>query len=372
MSPVDFESPENVVLLNPRMSQESAQNLVARLEVARDLNSHVFLLTSGSTNASESAARWVALSKAAILHAAQGANTVLDSDGHDVWLHSLPDFHVGGLGIWARARLSGASVVKYASPKWSPETFLDQANSCNATLASLVPAQVHDLVEAKAQCPPTFRAILVGGGALAEPTWQTAKSLGWPLLKTYGMTETASQVATESLGGSPQLQILPHLEARTDSDGRIQVRGSSLLTAYITQGPQIFDPKDADGWYATEDLGAIDGRSLQWTGRTHDRIKIGGELVNMANLVRIFDESAAETAYTGDYALLATPDQRLESIVALAISAESPLPDTTVEHFNRRVLPFERIRRVHQVPNIPRTALGKISRGELLALLPKS
>jgi o-succinylbenzoate---CoA ligase len=364
MSPIDFRSAENAVLLNPRMDPPTAQQYRDRLAVADTLTAHVFLLTSG-TNTS---ARWVALSKEAILSSAEASNSVLESDHHDVWLHALPDFHVSGIGIWARSYLSGATVVKATSPKWSPQAFLDESLSSRATLASLVPTQIHDIVETGRTCPPTFRAILVGGGALPDPTWNAAKALGWPILRTYGMTETASQVATESLNGPEGLQILPHLEARTDEEGRIQVRGASLLTAYITEGPNLTDPKDAQGWFTTEDLGIVDGKTLIWQGRKQDRIKIGGELANLAALIRRFDQIAKDTQLPIDYALLAAPDDRLESVIVLFIAGKEELAAPAISEFNRNAVPYERIRKVHVVDQIPRTDLGKVKRAELLAL----
>jgi O-succinylbenzoic acid--CoA ligase len=185
------------------------------------------------------------------------------------------------------------------------------------------------------------------------------------------MTETASQVATESFHGSPGLQVLPHLEARSDKEGRIQVRGASLLTAYITEGPKLVDPKDSEGWFTTEDLGAVEGRTLIWQGRKQDRIKIGGELVNLAVLSRRFDQVARDTKLLIDYALLAAPDDRLESIMILFVAGDQALAEQAVAEFNRDALPYERIRKVHVVDRIPRTDLGKVKRAELLALESK-
>ena len=77
----------------------------------------------------------------------------------DVWCAVLPDFHVGGLGIQARAHLSGARVVPM---DWSPRALA----ASESTIVSLVPAQVHDLVEAGVPPPARLRAVLVGGGGL--------------------------------------------------------------------------------------------------------------------------------------------------------------------------------------------------------------
>lgn len=165
MIPVDLGSDANDVLLNPRMPAPLADALRARLSVADHLRSHVFLLTSGSTAASEADYKWVALSKAAILASARAANETLESDRSDVWFHTLPGFHVGGLGIEARAGLSGAQVVRPTYERWDPARFAVEVKAARATLASLVPTQVHDLAAAGLPAPERLRAIVVGGGA---------------------------------------------------------------------------------------------------------------------------------------------------------------------------------------------------------------
>ena len=120
---IDLRSDANEVLLNPRMPEDLAGTLRARLVAVERLRGHVFLLTSGSTAASEADYKWVALSKRAILNSARAANEALGSDARDVWFHTLPEFHVGGLGIGARAELSGARVVRPTYERWDPARF---------------------------------------------------------------------------------------------------------------------------------------------------------------------------------------------------------------------------------------------------------
>src|SRR5688572_32857682 len=93
------------------------------------LKAHVWLATSGTSGA----LKLTALSKKALLASAASVNRYLQSDSRDVWCCVLPTFHVGGLGIYARALLSGARVV---SETWDPARF---AANREITLASLVP-----------------------------------------------------------------------------------------------------------------------------------------------------------------------------------------------------------------------------------------
>ena len=347
---VDWNSDDSVVLLNPRMPQAERQALES---MVTPLPRHVWLATSGTTGS----LKLTALSKDALLASAAAVNRHLGSDGGDVWCCVLPPFHVGGLGIHARAHLTGARVVVM---HWEPEQF---ASSIDVTLASLVPAQVSDLVRAGLRPGGRLRAIVVGGGALRPDLYDGARRLGWPVLPSYGMTETCSQVATATAAG-PEMELLDHVEARVEEDGLLAFRGPSLLTGSGTASGFV-DPK-ADGWFVTEDRGKVVGRRLEVEGRRGDFVKIGGESVDLGRLDAILAAVAGEHA-----AVIAVPDERLGRVIALAVD-EAFEAEQVVAAFNERVHPFERARQVHRVSQIPRSSLGKLLRGKLERMLPKS
>ncbi len=383
LGPIDFFSSDSQALLNPRMPSGQAERLTGWLSVAKTLKAQVFILTSGSTATSEADHKWVALPKAAILSAAAGSNSHFGSTSEDIWLHCLPDFHVGGIGIWARAFLARSKVASMDLQEgWNARRFQETVLREGATLTSLVPAQVHDLATQRLESPRSLRAVLVGGGALSDGVYLAARDLGWPILRTYGMSEAASQVATEPLsdldrratGADVNYQVLPHLEAKASERGQLCVRGASLLSGYVSLDakgkPRFWDPKDANGWFTTEDLGSVEGRKLTMHGRTNDRIKIGGEIANLALLRETLASQLSEHENPAAFALVAVPDARLESVIALVTEGE-PAVESLIERFNAQVMPFERIRQRYSVRQIPRSELGKVKWAELLALLPK-
>lgn len=334
---IDWLSDDSHVLLNPRMPEGERRWLES---FVIDLPGHVWLSTSGTTGS----LKLTALSKRALLASAAAVNRHLQSNANDVWLCMLPTFHVGGLGIYARAFLSGARVV---TESWD-----------GVTLASLVPAQVSDLVRDSIAPPQSLRAVIVGGGALSEDLYRSVRSIGWPLLPSYGMTECCSQVAT-ARGESSDLILLDHIEARIETDGRLALRSEALLTGYASKSG-FTDPK-VDGWFITEDIAALDGRLLRVQGRSGDFVKIGGESVDLSRLDRILAELNA------DAAVFAVPDDRLGHVIALAVASGDA--DAIANSFNARVFPFERARQIVRVSEIPRTPLGKIMRTRLA---PKS
>ncbi len=346
---IDFTSGESHLLLNPRLPAEDRRVLESIHAAAPELPGHVWIATSGSMGG------WklVGLSKQALLASAAAVNRRLDVRGGETWCCVLPAFHVGGLGIWARASISGGHVLELP---WEPRAF---AAACEkAAFSSLVPAQVVDLIRMGLRAPSALRAIVVGGGALARATYDEGRGLGWPLMPSYGMTECCSQVATAE-HESPDLQLLDHLEARVEPDGRLAFSGSSLLTGYATPDGFI-DPK-IDGWFVSDDLGAVEGRTLRIEGRSGDVVKVGGELVNLKRLDEILRDVLRDVRDI-DAALIAVPDERLGHVIHVAVTSELGM---LIEEFDRRVAPFERVRAVHRVDSIPRSPLGKLLRKKL-------
>jgi O-succinylbenzoic acid--CoA ligase len=365
---MSWEGPSTEVLLNPRLPPADAERLRALIARAGALDGHVWLTTSGATGRLKP----VALGKPAILASAAAVNAYLGSDARDVWLNPLPTFHVGGLGILARAHLSGAKVFSLA--RWDPSTYGAQLAAHTVTLTSLVPTQVFDLVRARIRPPSSLRAVVVGGGALAEGLSARARGLGWPLLPSYGATECASQVATAELGSGgarPRLRILPHAEIREDADGRLAIRSPALFTGYAGEHG-LEDPK-VDGWWRSADLGIVHEGWLTVRGRADDAIKVGGELVALDALQATLDLIRLDMLDPPDAALFTLPDDRLGSAVHLAVAPNDPARAAALrERFDAGVLPFERIREVHCLEELPRTALGKVDRERLLAMVRRS
>jgi len=374
---VDWTSISNEILINPRMPKPEQQKLMEALQGIGELHAHVWLATSGSSGV----LKWVALSKQAILASAKAVNEHLESDASDIWFNPLPIFHVGGLGIWARSWLSGASVIAFESNNqgWDPKLFTQQIMLNQASLTALVPAQVFDLVSQQIPSPFSLRAVIVGGGALSENIYMQAIRLGWPLLPSYGLTECASQVATALLDSNemrqyPTLKPLKHVKIELDERGFLKIKSPALLTGYAfinEQGCQWIDPK-VDGWLITEDRVVIEDGQLKHISRSENFIKIGGESVDLLRLEKILDEILPPLSQQCEAVLLAMPDNRLGYTIQLAVVCERQFVcQNLVEQFNQAVFPFERIREVHYVTHIPRSPLRKVLKAELMKQIIK-
>jgi O-succinylbenzoic acid--CoA ligase len=410
---------ESLLALNPRMPEAQAQALREAWREAGEaaFPGHAALATSG-TSGSSPQGKLVAISRGAIEASARAVNASLQASPGDIWLKSLPDFHVGGLGIYARAALAGATVIESPLARWDAVEFARVLGERRATLVSLVPAQVFDLARARLRAPPSLRAALVGGGALAQETYAAARALAWPLLPSYGLSECASTVAVAPLVGNsrapvhdslapvhdslasvhdslasvhdslaplaraelgrrlmPDLELLPHVKAAVDGGGRLLLKSAALFSGYVLlEGgrPRAVDPK-RDGWFASEDRALIDGYILRPLGRDQDFLKIGGEQSSLARLEEIFERARLAQDSGSDASLVALEDERLGWAIHLLCAGRDLVAIEPIRRaYDLAVHPYERVRSVCACEAVPRSPLGKVLRAEARALFPKT
>ena len=134
-----------------------------------------------------------------------------------------------------------------------------------------VPAQLaEDAAAADAQVLAPLRAMLgldrlewASSGAAPIPVavLELLASLGIEIYEVWGLSETTG-CATVSTKHAFRLgavgQAMPGVELRLADDGEIFVRGPIVLRGYLQADGTIESATDADGWFATGDVGTID------------------------------------------------------------------------------------------------------------------
>jgi len=348
-----WEEGGSFLLLNPRLPERWRHRVMAA--EFPDLAEHVWLATSGTGGV----LKLVALSRDALEASARAVNAHFEVSSSDVWVNPLPLFHVGGLGIMVRSVASGSAWRDVAV--WDGGSFVAEVAAAGATLTSLVPTQVYDLVRGQWRAPDGLRAAIVGGGALDERLHAQAVELGWPLCPSYGLTELSSQVATARPGveRSPWWPLLPHVEARVDRAGVLELRGPSLLTGWMIfdeDGAVRWEDPKVDGWLRTGDRGELRGRELRVLGRVDDLVKVRGELVDVAALERALQARVR----SGALSVRASDDER--EGVALVVVAENAAVADEARAAEDAVFPAYARPRDFVVGPIERTALGKVMR----------
>lgn len=293
------------------------------------------------------------------------------------WLASLSLAHVGGLGVIWRAALAGVPVVVPAVGDQAP---LRASIAEPVSHFSMVPYQLARLLESVADPGPAhLRAVLLGGGPIPEDLVKRALDRGWPVVPTYGMTESASGVtalATAEAADRPGSagRSLPGAELRIsrsgpDGIGEIEVRGPSIFAGYVGRPEETAAAFDRDGWYRTGDLGRLDADGcLTVADRRLDLIVSGGENVYPAEVEAVLASHPAIAAA----GVAGRPDPAWGAVPVAAISLRPGAAVTDAQilaHCRERMAGFKVPVALVMVAEIPRLATGKLDRGRLRALL---
>ena len=106
-------------------------------------------------------------------------------------------------------------------------------------------------------------------------------------------------------------------------------------------------------------LGAVGGP--KWSDPNATVRPEQGLLRLRAELEDLLLEARIDAGSGADYALLARPDARLgHRIVMVTTDTDGARADLLRARFDARVLPYERARDLILLPELPRTALGKV------------
>ncbi len=259
----------------PCAAATQAEQAVARLRAAdAHPEAGVLIATSGTTGSP----RLVEIGLDALVASVElGAHAVAFGPG-DTWHASLAPHHVGGLMLHVRAAALGGNVRHAAMPRaWH------DLEGC--THASLVAAQLARLLDGPGWPPASLQAVMLGGGPSPSGLRSRAIAAGVPLFTTYGMTETASQVATgRARAGDEATRAGPALpgvrieiaDADAEGVGEIIVEGPTLARAMIVDGTRVPLARP----HRTRDRGFVDPRGdVHVIGRIDAMIISGGRKI---------------------------------------------------------------------------------------------
>ncbi len=330
-----------------------------------ELAGHLLFETSGSSGNP----KWVALSKQALLVSAAAVNQHLQVTRESCWGLALPLNHVGGFSIRAGA-FDGGCLLQKNDRRWEPAFFRDWLASAGITHTSLVPTQVHDLVKANLVAPSTLFAVVVGGGYLDPATGRAARDLGWPVLASYGMTEAASQIATQGLDlltapyHPAPISLLPIWQAEQTPDGLLRISGPALFSGYLRNGE--FTPRITP-WHVTSDRVGLENGKLTPISRADTLVKVLGELVDPESIERELISLSCGQLAPGTFAVIAIPDPRAGKalVPVFGSSVDAGIVNCVLALYEKQAIGFRKLGRPVVINHFPHSSLGKLKRAEL-------
>lgn len=289
----------------------------------------------------------------------------------DRWLACMPLFHVGGLSILLRSGIYGTTAVVHE--RFEEARVNAALREDGVTLLSVVATMLTRMFEVDGlPLGNSLRAVLLGGGPAPRPLLEAARDRGVPVLQTYGLTETASQVATlppedalRKLGSaglalsSSTVRIEVDGRAAEDGEvGEICVAGPTVCAGYLHR-PDATAEAIRDGWLHTGDLGYLDEEGYLYVAdRRDDLIVSGGENVYPAEV------ESALLALEGveECAVVGVPDERWGHLVVAVIVGGAEL-EGIPSALRGALAGYKVPRRVVRWDGLlPRTASGKLQR----------
>ncbi len=319
-----------------------------------------------------------------VMHMSTGliANAYASWEAHDMRaedsvLSVLPLFHVGGLCIQTLpALLLGAKVV--LQRRFLAHDWLAAVQTHRVSLSLVVPAVMQSLLahpQWQSANLKSLRLCMAGSSIVPLELIQGFHARQIPCGQVYGSTESgpvtlvlgaANAKSHEGAAGWPARNVQVRMRPIGDGVGELIVRAPNVARGYWKASN---DGAFQEGWFYTGDLARCAPDGAYWVvGRCKDMIISGGENIYPAELellVSQFDE-------VQDCAALGVPDPKWGEVLVLCIALRPSCFLTELVLLSRlegRLARFKWPKRIVFLEQLPKTALGKVQKTQLLAKL---
>ncbi|XP_057820945.2 probable CoA ligase CCL5 [Cryptomeria japonica] len=301
---------------------------------------------------------------------------------------TVPMFHIYGFGAFVCGSLASGSTTVVLS-KFELSDMLGAVEKYRANYLPLVPPILVALTKTDISSKyglGSLDTVLCGGAPLDKEATQEfiSKFPNIALLQGFAMTETMGMGASmdtveESRHYGSVGMISPNIEAKIvdpesgidlppNQRGELWLRGPSIMKGYFSNPEATSSALDKNGWLHTGDICYIDTEGYVFVvDRLKELIKYKAYQIAPAELEAIL-LSHSEIA---DAAVIPFPDKEAGQVpMAYVVRKQgSTLSEATVIDFvAKQVAPYKKVRRVAFVNGIPKTAVGKILRKDLIKL----
>ncbi|RAL05788.1 acyl--CoA ligase [Aspergillus ibericus CBS 121593] len=299
----------------------------------------------------------------------------------------MPLFHVHGLLAAFLAPLySGGSVI--VPVRFSASEFWSDFITYKANWYTAVPTIHQILLKNPLPNPvPQIRFIRSCSSPLSPKTFQDLeKALNAPVLEAYAMTEAAHQMTSNPLppakrqpgsvgiGQGVEVRILDQSgnEVPQGQEAEICVRGENVTKGYLNNPAANKSSFTQDGFFRTGDQGKKDADGyVIITGRIKELINKGGEKISPIEL----DNTLLHHPKVAEAVCFAIPDEgHYGEDIGAAVVLKNQVSATEEElkaWVESKLAKFKTPKKVWLVPQIPKTATGKVQRRKVAEAMLK-
>ncbi|WP_293782139.1 AMP-binding protein [uncultured Aeromicrobium sp.] len=344
----------------------------------------VILYTSGATGSPRGAQLTHRALIANVEQVARVEPAVLGA--RDVVLGLLPLFHVYGLNaILGQALRARATLLLVES--FDPDAALTLIAARGVTVVPVAPPVIAAWAgrEGARQALARVRMVLSGAAPLDPDLAEDfARATGHRVHQGYGLTEAGPVVAATFVrpetpndpysvgwplpGVELELRDALGAPAAPGDPAQIWIRGDNLFSGYWPDGA---DGPDADGWYATGDLGILDEYgALALVDRVRELVLVSGFSVYPSEV----EDVVGRVPGVEHVAVVGAPDERTgEAVVAFVVPADdAPEEGELIERIDaacrESLARFKVPSRIVVVAGLPHSPTGKVAKGRLRAL----
>ena len=227
--------------------------------------------------------------------------------------------------------------------------------------------------------PRTLRFVRSCSSALSPALLERCEAAyGAPMLEAYGMTEASHQMTSNPLPPGARVPgsvgISAGAEVRVvDTHGRdvdlgeVVIRGPGVMSAYLANDAANAEAF-VDGWFRTGDQGRLRDGYLYLEGRIKELIIRGGENISPGE---IEDALRSHDSVLDAVAFGIESEKYGEEVGAAVALRDEVDPKALQTHCRERLAAFKVPVRIFVLPEIPRTATGKLQRRRIAErLLP--
>lgn len=296
----------------------------------------------------------------------------------DVYLHTLPQFHVNGWGIvYAVTAMGGTHVILR---KVDGAEILRRIESHGVSLLCGAPAVANMILESAAgsglsTSRGAVRMVVAGAPPPTKTIERIETELGWEFIQIYGLTETsplltmnrtrtewaslpvAKRASLLGAAGAPALGV----EIVVDSQGEVLARGNTVMQGYWNQ-PAETDKAIVDGWFHTGDGGYLsENHYLTIADRKKDVIVSGGENVSSIEV----EDAIFSHPDVAEVAVIGIPDDKWgEKVLALVVKTPGSAlsEDDVIAYVRTKLAAYKCPKVVEFRAELARTATGKLQK----------
>jgi 2-furoate---CoA ligase len=277
----------------------------------------------------------------------------------------MPLYHTMGIHSLLSMHLIGGCYVP--QPRWDALEALRLIESERVTSLYLAPTLFHDLVfhdRLGEHDISSVRALGYAGAAMTSAMVLRCADIFSPavFVNHYGSTEvytcSVSRDQHTKPGCAGRAAVNTRLKLEPNGEVCVHLSSDEAFQGYWNR-PDADAKAIRDGWYHTGDTGHLDEDGDLWIdGRVDDMIVSGGENVHPLEV----EDVLASHPEVREVAVIGAPDDRWgQRIVAIVVG------DATMEELDAHCLAsplarFKRPREYRFVPELPRSASGKILR----------